>query len=195
MSSTVTSPTSQTSEAAPAAPASAATPTATPASAATPVAARRFRSIAGRFTTGVVAVTARRASDGAPVGLAVNSFTSVSLEPPLILFCVARTSTSWPDVRSADRFCVNILGEGQRMLSTRFATSGAEKFSGVPWTPSPGGAPVLDGSIGWIECSVEEEITAGDHTVVLARVHDLDASEEDSPLVFFRGLYGRYAQL
>ncbi|MDJ1132039.1 flavin reductase family protein [Streptomyces iconiensis] len=175
----------------PTAPASPALPTAP----ATPVASRRLRAIAGRFTTGVVAVTALREEDDTPVGLAVNSFASVSLEPPLVLFCVARTSTSWPGVRSAARFCVNILGEGQRQLSTRFATSGADKFSGVPWTPSPGGGPVLDGSIGWIECSVEEEVPAGDHTVVLARVHDMDAPREGSPLVFFRGLYGRYAQL
>ncbi|MFH9010553.1 flavin reductase family protein [Streptomyces sp. NPDC017943] len=167
----------------------------TPMSCTTPVEPRRLRSVAGRFTTGVVAVTALRAADGAPAGLAVNSFTSVSLDPPLVLFCVARTSTSWPDVRSANRFCVNILGEGQRDLSTRFATSGAGKFDGVPWTPSPGGAPVLDGSIGWIECSVEEEIPAGDHDVVLARVHDLDTHHEDEPLLFFRGLYGRYARM
>lgn len=160
-----------------------------------PVEPRRLRTVAGRFTTGVVAVTALRGSDGAPAGLAVNSFTSVSLDPPLVLFCVARTSTSWPDVRSADRFCVNILGEGQRDLSARFATSGSDKFGEASWTPSPGGAPVLDGSIGWIECSVEEEIPAGDHDVVIARVHELDTHHEDSPLLFFRGLYGRYAQL
>jgi flavin reductase (DIM6/NTAB) family NADH-FMN oxidoreductase RutF len=90
---------------------------------------------------------------------------------------------------------VNILGEGQRDLSTRFATSGGDKFGAASWTASPGGAPVLDGSIGWIECSVEEEIPAGDHDVVIARVHDLDTHHEDSPLLFFRGLYGRYAQL
>ncbi|MEV7866822.1 flavin reductase family protein [Streptomyces sp. NPDC088124] len=167
----------------------------TPTCAASPVDPHRFRSIAGRFTTGVVAVTALREGDAAPVGLAVNSFASVSLEPPLVLFCVARTSTSWPDVLSTERFCVNILGESQRELSARFATSGADKFGGAVWTPSPSGAPVLNGSIGWIECSVEEEIAAGDHDVVIARVHHLGAHHEDSPLLFFRGLYGRYTQL
>lgn len=167
----------------------------TPMSSTAPVEPRRLRTVAGRFTTGVVAVTALRGSDGAPAGLAVNSFTSVSLTPPLVLFCVARSSSSWPDVRSADRFCVNILGENQRELSARFATSGTDKFGGVPWQPSPGGAPVLDGSIGWLECSVEKEIPAGDHDVVLARVHDLDTRQEDAPLLFYGGLYGRYARL
>ncbi|CAM5704440.1 flavin reductase family protein [Mycolicibacterium aubagnense] len=89
---------------------------------------------------------------------------------------------------------MNILGEAQRDLSARLATSGTDKFGGVSWQPSPGGAPVLDGSIGWIECSVEEEIPAGDHDVVIARVHDLDTHQEDAPL-FFGGLYGRYARL
>ncbi|MGW6703737.1 flavin reductase family protein [Streptomyces sp. NPDC054956] len=164
--------------------------TATPAPS---VDSRQFRSVLGRFTTGVVAVTALRAGDSAPVGLAVNSFSAVSLEPPLILFCVARTSTSWPQVRSAGRFCVNILGEGQRELSTRFATSGADKFDGVRWTPAPSGMPVLDGAIGWLDCVVEAEYPAGDHDVVIARVRHLDGDEDGSPLVFFRGLYGRYA--
>ncbi len=154
-----------------------------------------FRSILGRFVTGVVAVTAAGEEGGAPAGLVVNSFASVSLSPPLVLFCVAHTSTSWPRVRSAGRFCVNILGEDQREISTRLAGSGPDKFEGVPWTAAPCGAPVIDGGIGWIECSVEAEHPAGDHDVIVARVHRLDSGKDGCPLVFHRGLYGRYVAL
>ncbi|GHA08079.1 MULTISPECIES: flavin reductase family protein [Streptomyces] len=152
-----------------------------------------FRATLGRFTTGVVAVTAVRAGDAAPVGLAVNSFTSVSLDPALVLFCIARTSTSWPRVRAAERFCVNILGADQRELSSRLATSGADKFRGVRWSTTPAGTPVLDGAIGWLECSVEAEYPAGDHDVVIARVHRLSSREDGAPLVFYRGSYERLA--
>ncbi|MFI8518812.1 flavin reductase family protein [Streptomyces sp. NPDC085481] len=152
-----------------------------------------FRATLGRFTTGVVAVTALRESDASPVGLAVNSFTSVSLDPALVLFCIARNSTSWPQVRTAERFCVNILGEHQRELSNRLATSGDDKFRGVRWTATPNGTPVLDGAIGWLECSVEAEYAAGDHDVIVSRVHRLSSREDGAPLVFYRGSYERLA--
>jgi 3-hydroxy-9,10-secoandrosta-1,3,5(10)-triene-9,17-dione monooxygenase reductase component len=153
----------------------------------------KFRAILGRFTTGVVAVTALREQDSMPVGLVVNSFTSVSLDPALVLICIAHTSTSWPHVRSAERFCINILGEGQREIGKRFATSGTDKFRGVHWTTSARRTPILDGAIGWLECSVEAEYPAGDHMVIIARVHDLDAHHDGAPLVFYRGSYGRLA--
>lgn len=152
-----------------------------------------FRATLGRFTTGVVAVTALRGSDSAPVGLAVNSFTAVSLDPALVLFCIAKNSTSWPQIRTAERYCVNILGEHQRELSSRLATSGGDKFRGVRWSSTPSGTPVLDGAIGWLECSVEAEYTAGDHDVIVSRVSRLSSSEDGAPLVFYRGSYGRLA--
>jgi 3-hydroxy-9,10-secoandrosta-1,3,5(10)-triene-9,17-dione monooxygenase reductase component len=151
----------------------------------------KFRAILGRFTTGVVAVTALPEQGCTPAGLAVNSFTSVSLQPALVLICIARSSTSWPHVRSAARFCINILGEDQREISKRLATSGTDKFRGVRWTTTPNRTPILDGAIGWLECSIEAEYPAGDHTVVVARVHHLDADRDGAPLVFYRGSYGR----
>ena len=154
---------------------------------------QKFRAILGRFTTGVVAVTALREKDSIPVGLAVNSFTSVSLDPALVLICIARTSTSWPHVRKAERFCINILGESQREISKRLATSGTDKFRDIHWTTTPTKTPVLDGAIAWLECSIEAEYPAGDHTVVIARVHHLDANHDGRPLVFYRGSYGRLA--
>ncbi|NDU75881.1 flavin reductase [Actinomadura sp. DSM 109109] len=155
-----------------------------------------FRSVLGRFATGVVAVTALDPDSGLPRGLAVNSFTSVSLDPPLVAFCVAHTSTTWPAMRAAGRLCVNILAEPQRDVSEALAFgNGPDKFAGIPWTPGPGGAPLIDGALAWIECSVEQEHLAGDHRIVVARVHDLAELDDAGPLVFYRGGYGAFTRL
>ncbi|MFD4407771.1 flavin reductase family protein [Nocardia sp. NPDC058499] len=121
--------------------------------------------------------------------MAANSFTSVSLDPPLIAFCVATTSTSWPRVRAADRYTVNILSADQENICRRLATPGPEKFRGIDWAPSPAGAPVLTDCLAWIEAEQEAEYSAGDHTIVVSRVRHLYASD-NAPLVFFRGRYG-----
>jgi len=155
---------------------------------------RRFRTILGHFATGVVAVTAIDAETGRPAGLAANSFTSVSLEPALVSFCVAHTSTTWPRLRRAGRFCVNILAESQLEVCLRLAAKGGDKFAGLEWTESPGGGPVIDGALAWLECSVEAEHTAGDHVIVVARVHHLDRHQDGEPLVFYRGSYGSFTE-
>jgi 3-hydroxy-9,10-secoandrosta-1,3,5(10)-triene-9,17-dione monooxygenase reductase component len=154
--------------------------------------AMRFRSVLGRFATGVVAVTAIDPATGAPTGLAANSFTSVSLDPPLVAFCVAHTSATWPKVRAADRHCINILAEHQREICLQLATKGGDKFAGLTWTKSPGGHPVLDGAVAWLECSPEAEHEAGDHVIVVCRVHHLDKHHAGGPLLFYRGSYGRF---
>jgi 3-hydroxy-9,10-secoandrosta-1,3,5(10)-triene-9,17-dione monooxygenase reductase component len=153
---------------------------------------RRFRSILGRFATGVVAVTAIDPETGRPTGLAANSFTSVSLEPALVSFCVAHTSTTWPRIRGAVRYCVNILSAPQREVCLQLAAKGGDKFTGLGWTESPGGGPVIDGALAWLECSVEAEHVAGDHVIVVSRVHRLDKHHDGDPLIFFRGTYGRF---
>ncbi|MFB9838982.1 flavin reductase family protein [Actinoallomurus acaciae] len=153
---------------------------------------RRFRSILGRFATGVVAITAIDPATGAPTGLAANSFTSVSLEPALVSFCVAHTSTTWPRLRAAERLCVNILSAPQREVCLQFAAKGAEKFAGLEWSESPGGGPVIDGALAWLDCSVEAEYPAGDHMIVVARVHHLDRHHDGEPLIFYKGSYGRF---
>ncbi|WP_433477969.1 flavin reductase family protein [Spirillospora sp. CA-142024] len=156
----------------------------------TGVDATRFRSVLGRFATGVVAVTAIDPASGGPTGLAANSFTSVSLDPPLVAFCVAHTSTTWPLLRSAGRLCVNILGEPQLEISERMARRGGDKFAGTRWTRTPGGAPLIDGALAWIELSVEHEHPAGDHVIVVGRVHDLAEHHDGTPLIFYRSAYG-----
>ncbi|WP_131740385.1 flavin reductase family protein [Actinomadura roseirufa] len=150
----------------------------------------RFRSVLGRFATGVVAITAIEPGTGRPAGLAANSFTSVSLDPPLVAFCVAHTSSTWPRLRDAGRLCVNILGEPQLEVSKRLATRGGDKFAGIDWTESPGGGPLIEGALAWIECTIDQEHTAGDHVIVVARVHALDTHEDTPPLLFYRGSYG-----
>jgi 3-hydroxy-9,10-secoandrosta-1,3,5(10)-triene-9,17-dione monooxygenase reductase component len=152
----------------------------------------RFRSILGRFATGVVAITAIDPETGVPAGLAANSFTSVSLDPPLVGFCVAHTSTTWPKLRRADRHCINILSEPQTEVCLQLAAKGGDKFAGLDWTTSPSGSPVLDGALAWIECSVDVEYTAGDHMIVVARVHHLDKHHDGEPLVFYKGGYGSF---
>ncbi len=150
----------------------------------------RFRQVLGHFATGVTIVTA---TDGeGPVGMSVNSFTSVSLDPPLVAFCVGNRSTTWPRIQGAGGFCVNILAEDQEALSRSFAGPSASRFTGVGWRPSPSGAPVIDGALAWVEGTVEAVHPAGDHTMVIGRVHHLDVAHAGPPLVFFRGGYGRF---
>ena len=152
--------------------------------------AARYRQVLGHFATGVTVVTT--ASGGEPAGLAVNSFTSVSLAPPLIAFCVARTSSTWPRIQAVGAFCVNILAEDQEDLCRVFATSGSQKFRGVGWRPAESGAPILAGALAWIDCSVEAEHSAGDHLIVVGQVRELGVAREGRPLVFYRGGYGRF---
>lgn len=154
-----------------------------------PFGTREFRDALGRFPTGVVAVAARDPRTGRPAGLAANSFTSVSLDPPLVGFCVGRTSTSWPGLRSAHRLAVSILGADQEEASRRMASRGGDKFSGVAWHESPSGAPVIEGSQAWLECEVEAEHPAGDHLIVVARVHHLSDQGGTAPLLYYRGEY------
>ncbi|QFY14126.1 flavin reductase [Nonomuraea phyllanthi] len=148
----------------------------------------------GRFATGVVAITAVDPADGRPCGLAANSFTSVSLDPPLVAFCVAHSSSSWPRVRGAKAVTVNVLAEDQQAVCARLAAKGGDKFAGLAWTGSPGGNPVIDGALAWMDCAVEAEHPAGDHVIVVARVLRLGTQGEGGPLVFFRGRYGGFAE-
>ncbi|WP_084000496.1 flavin reductase family protein [Actinomadura kijaniata] len=152
-----------------------------------------LRRVLGHFATGVALVTGLDA--GKPVGLLVNSFTSVSLEPPLIAFCVAHTSSSWPRLRAGGRHCVSFLAADQREQAHRLAASGDAKFRGLAWSPSPSGLPLPDGALAWLECAVEAEHPAGDHVIVVARVHRMGRSgavPHPGPLVFYRGGYGRF---
>jgi flavin reductase (DIM6/NTAB) family NADH-FMN oxidoreductase RutF len=149
---------------------------------------RALRHVMGHFCSGVAVVTSQ--ADGRRFGMAVQSFTSLSLNPPLVSICPARTSTSWPTIRKTGRFCVNILASSQEQLSRKFAVSGGDKFAGVEWALTSAGLPGLTGALAWIDCSIEAEHPAGDHTIVIGAVLDLWLGENpDDPLLFFRGQY------
>ncbi|MEY2406625.1 MAG: 3-hydroxy-9,10-secoandrosta,3,5(10)-triene-9,17-dione monooxygenase reductase component [Acidimicrobiaceae bacterium] len=151
----------------------------------------KFRQVLGHFPTGVVVVTAIH--EGAPVGLAIGSFTSVSLDPPLIGFLPDKSSSSWPKIQAAGAFCVNILGDDQEDVCRIFATKSADKFATIGWKPGRTGAPIINDVSAYIECELGDVIETGDHYFVLGKVIDLEVNHQGGPLVFYRGGYGRYS--
>ncbi|MEE1789578.1 flavin reductase family protein [Streptomyces sp. BE308] len=154
-----------------------------------------FRRVLGHFATGVTVVTAQDA-DG-PTGFACQSFASLSLDPPLVTFMVARTSTTWPRIARSGAFCVNILGADQGALCRGFAVSGADKFAGVAYGNSPAtGSPLLRSVPAWVDCRIQAVHTGGDHLIVVGRVEALGATEDGAdadPLLFHRGAFGRFS--
>ncbi|MEU2403110.1 flavin reductase family protein [Streptomyces rubiginosohelvolus] len=158
-----------------------------------PIAPAEFRRVLGHFASGVTVVTARDA-DG-PTGFACQSFASLSLDPPLVSFMVARTSTTWPRIARAGVFCVNVLGAEQSALGRGFAVSGSDKFAGVAYGDAPAtGSPLLDSVPAWIDCRIHAVHTGGDHLIVVGRVEALGAEEEGEPLLFHRGAFGRLSR-
>lgn len=150
---------------------------------------RLMRDVLGHFASGVTVVTA--VTDDGPIGFTCQSFSSLSLDPPLVAFAPGRGSSTWPRLRDIGRFCVNVLAEGQDDVSQNFARSGvADKFAGVPWTSSRHGSPVLADVVAWIDGELWAEYDGGDHTIVVARVLDLGADPGRRPLLFHRGAYG-----
>jgi flavin reductase (DIM6/NTAB) family NADH-FMN oxidoreductase RutF len=128
-----------------------------------------------------------------PVGMVVGSFTSVSLDPPLVAFFPGRSSTSWPRIERAGGFCVNVLAADQMPLCRRFASPSGEKFAGLEFGLSMTGQPVLPGAMASIDCRLHSATLAGDHLIALGRVVDLAIHRTDVPLIFFRGGYGMFA--
>ncbi|MER5889545.1 flavin reductase family protein [Streptomyces sp. NPDC001941] len=152
-----------------------------------------FRRVLGHFASGVTIVTAR--DEAGPAGFACQSFASLSLDPPLVAFMVARTSTTWPRIARAGSFCVNVLSAEQGELCRGFAVSGADKFAGVTHDEAPStGSPRLAGAAAWIDCVIQTVHTGGDHLIVVGRVEALDAGAEAEPLLFHRGRFGGFTQ-
>ncbi len=150
----------------------------------------KFRQVLGHFPTGVVVVTAMH--ERAPAGIAIGSFTSVSLDPPLVGFFPGKSSSSWPHIEAAGVFCVNVLAEDQEDVCRVFASRGADKFAGIGYRTGRTGAPMINDALAWIECTIERVDEVGDHYFVVGRVLDLDVAHEGKPLIFFRGGYGRF---
>lgn len=151
----------------------------------------KYRQVLGHFPTGVTVVTAM--DDAGPVGLAVSSFTSVSLEPPEVLFCATKTSSSWARIHTAGRFSVNILAADQEDVCRVFASPATDKFIEIGWKRSSNGCPLIDGVLAHIDCSIGQVVDAGDHHVVIGTVENLEVLREHEPLVFYRGGFGTFA--
>lgn len=145
------------------------------------------RKVFAAYPTGVAALAAL--VDGHPTGLAANSFTSVSLDPPLVSVCVAHTSSTWPTLRRARRIGVTVLGAHQESAGRQLAAKGVDRFAALEWTTTDDGAVLLTGSSAWLDCSIERTVAAGDHDIVLLRVHDLGSDPAVAPLVFHGSAY------
>lgn len=150
----------------------------------------RLRDVLGHYPTGVVIVTAIR--EGEPVGMVVGSFSSVSLDPPLVLFMPMKTSRTFARIQQATSFGVNILAADQEDLCRSFAWSEPDRFTRAGWRPSRSGVPILEGVVGWLECELADIAEAGDHHIVLGRVTDLGVERDCLPLLFFQSGYGRF---
>ena len=153
-----------------------------------------FRSVLGQFCTGITVIAT--VHDDAPVGFACQSFAALSLDPPLVLFCPTKVSRSWKAVEASGRFCVNVLHEKQKDVSTRFGSKESDKFAGIDWSPSKLGSPVLKGTLAHIDCTVHSVHDGGDHFVVFGAVHSLSEvpKKKPRPLLFYRGDYTRLEQ-
>jgi flavin reductase (DIM6/NTAB) family NADH-FMN oxidoreductase RutF len=152
---------------------------------------RRFRDVLGHLPTGVTVIAA--SGDDGPVGMAANSVTSLSLDPPLVLFCPAKSSSTWPRLRAAGAFCINVMAGHHEELTRQFAAKEADRFAGVEYTARETG-PALTEAVAWVECRLRDEHDGGDHTIVVADVVAIEAAEavDLEPLVFFKGRYGSF---
>ncbi|WP_372840037.1 flavin reductase family protein [Phaeovulum sp.] len=152
---------------------------------------RAYRDALGRYATGVVVVTAREADGGGPLGITVNSFASVSLDPPLVLWSAARSSVRHAHFTKATAFAVHVLGADQANLAARFSRNGTD-FSGLAFTLNEFGVPLLPDALARFECATETLHEGGDHTIILGRVSRYSVGHDGPPLVF---THGRYAQI
>jgi len=151
---------------------------------------RAFRNALGVFATGV-AVATTLAADGTPIGITVNSFTSVSLVPPLVLISVGRSNLSFPQFQRCRHFAVNVLSADQRGISQRFAVTSEDKWRDIPVRAGAFGCPIFDTALAVFECKVERRNKAGDHTILLGRIVAFNSRQQGEPLIFYRGAYER----
>lgn len=148
-----------------------------------------FRHVLGHFASGVTVITTWDV-EGRPTGFTANAFTSVSLDPPLVLVCVDHKAQSYPAMQTSGRFAVNILAVGQEAISRRFAASGGDKFDGIAWSQGPAGLPLISGGLASLECHTVHAYPGGDHTIFVGEVVTVHAHAAD-PLLYYRGKYHR----
>ncbi len=150
---------------------------------------REFRDTVGCFATGITVITTIDTNDN-PIGLTANSFSSLSLDPPMVLFCLDRNVTSFNAFKTGSPFAVNILSDGQQDISARFAQSGPEKWNGLEFDSWDSKCPILQGCLANMECTVASIFEGGDHVIVIGEVSRMTrVDDETRPLVFYRGRY------
>lgn len=152
-----------------------------------------FRAVMRHLPTGVAAICAAELGAGTPAGLIVGTFQSLSLDPALVTFSVARTSTSWPKIASAGRFSVSLLADGQQSVCKALSGKTGDKFASIEWTSSSYGTPHIDKALGWIDCSIRQELDGGDHVLIIADVLQMTAAAGE-PLVFHGGRLGTFRE-
>jgi flavin reductase (DIM6/NTAB) family NADH-FMN oxidoreductase RutF len=150
---------------------------------------RELRDAYGAFPSGVVGLCA--VVDDLPMGMAASSFVAVSLDPPLVAVCVQHTSTTWPRLRDRPHLGVSVLGESHDLAARRLAAKTGDRFEGLALGTTPGGAVLIEGASAWLECSVEREVPAGDHAIVLLRIETFDVEPSIAPLVFHSSTFRR----
>lgn len=150
-----------------------------------------YRRTLGNYPTGVVIIAGH--DEHGPVGLAIGSFASVSLDPPLVGFLPDKGSSSWPRIQRSGSFCVNVLAADQLDVCRAFAARGGDKYQSIEWKAGATGSPIIEGVVAWIDCTIERVDEAGDHWFVLGRVVDMNVVRDDvGPLLFLRGGYGAF---
>lgn len=153
-----------------------------------------YRTVMGHLPTGVVALSGIDSSTAHPCGMVVGTFQSLSLDPPLVSFSIAHTSTSWPKIRTAGRLCANVLAVGQESVCRTLSSRQPDKFAQIEWSSSASSTPRISGAHAWIDCEINGQFDGGDHTIVIARILEMEIGEGE-PLVFYKGRLGGYAEL
>lgn len=149
--------------------------------------ARRFRDALGHYASGLTVISG--ISEGEPVGFTCQSFYSVSLEPPLVSFCVSNGSRSWPLLRRSGAFSINVLASDHEAVANAFARSSGDRWAGIEWSPSAAGNPLIDSALMWFDCTLYAEHIAGDHTIVIGEVQTISEPKTMAPLLYFKGNY------
>ncbi|MGO4584624.1 flavin reductase family protein [Arthrobacter sp. 2RAF6] len=160
-----------------------------PALEARPIASDHYRAVMRHLPTGVAAICSTDTVTGKQNGMIVGTFASLSMEPALVTFSVTHTSTSWPKIAWVDRFSVSLLAEDQQHVCRALSAKGDDKLNGVDWCESDWGTPHIQGSLAWFDCSIERQIVAGDHLIVIASILEMTTGE-GNPLIFHGGRFG-----
>lgn len=158
-----------------------------------PLDSTEFRRVLGHFPTGVTVVTAM--TDNGPLGMTIGSFASVSLEPPLVMFCPAKASSTWAQMSTSSSFCVNVLSEDQSEICRVFANDAKDRFANIQWRSDATGSPVIADSVAFVDCQLHAVYDGGDHDIVVGLVKALSVERSSGPLLFLRGIYGRFEKI